>query len=182
MIFNTGLLLCINWIISSSSSSSCLHLQVFFIFKSSSSSSLLHLQVTFVFKSSSKSSSSSSLLHHEIQIIMTARSSSLYHHQIWIIIKSGSSSHLDHQVWIIIIGAISEWCYISILLVTGSSIEPSIFYPSCRPTLHAGLRHLSLTLSQNGPRSSYIWPHLVRKAFPALTFNLILLERPSTHI
>ena len=37
-------------------------------------------------------------------------------------------------------------------------------------------------LSQNGLPKSYIWPHLVRKACPSLTSDLILSERPSTHI
>ena len=37
-------------------------------------------------------------------------------------------------------------------------------------------------ISQNGLPSSYIWPPLVRKAHPALTYNLILSKRPSTHI
>ena len=71
---------------------------------------------------------------------------------------------------------------ISILLVIRISTDPTLFHVGCRPTLHVGLQHLYLTLSQNGPPISYIWPHLVRKARPALTSDLILSERPSTHI
>ena len=69
-----------------------------------------------------------------------------YHH--CIIIKYGSSLDLDHhQVWIIIIDAILEWCYLLILLITGSSTDPTLFHAGCRPTLHVGLQHLYLTLS-----------------------------------
>ena len=105
--------------------------QVFFSVSSGSSSSHLHLhrQVIFIFKSSS-----SSLDHH------------------WIITWSRASLDLDCY-WIIIIinaSAISiKWCYLFILLVTGSSIEPSLFHTSCRPSLHVAihlLQHLYLTM------------------------------------
>ena len=92
---------------------------------------------------------------------------------------------MDHHRISIIITAsaiLIKWCYLFILLVTGISTEPTLFHVGCRPTLHVGIHHLYLTLSQNGPPNSYIWPHLVRKARPALTSNLILSERPSTHI
>ena len=95
-IFNTGILLCIDWIISSYSSSSLLSLQVFFVFESSSSSSL---QVIFFFKSSS----SRDLHHHDYSLITAGSSLDLDCHQFWIIITFGSSLDLDcHQVWIII--------------------------------------------------------------------------------
>ena len=130
----------------SSSSSSHLCLQVFFLFKSSSSSSLLHLWIW----------------------ITTTRSTSLYHHSICIITWFGSSSSMyHHHIWIIIIGAISEWSYLLIILVTGSSTEPTLFHAGCRPTLHVGLQRLYLTLSQNGLPSSYIY--------------LILSERHAQH-
>ena len=82
-----------------------------------------------------------------------------------------------------------------ILLVTGSSIEPTLFHVGCRPSLHVGiLQHLYLTLSYNGPPNSYIWScrnqsyNHIRKARLELTSNHVgtppttLLERPSTHI
>ena len=56
---------------------------------------------------------------------------------------------MDHH-WIIIIiiaSAISiKWCYLSILLVRGSSTEPTLCHVGCRPSLHVGLhllRHLN---------------------------------------
>ena len=65
-----------------------------------------------------------------------------------------------------------------ILLVTGSSTEPTLFHAGCKPSLHVGLLQcLYLTLSQNGLPSTYIWPweehiqHYVRKARQALTFD-----------
>ena len=57
-------------------------------------------------------------------------------------IKSGSSSKPDHHCIIIIItaSAISiKWCYLSILLVRGSSTEPTLFHASCRPSPYVGL-------------------------------------------
>ena len=79
-------------------------------------------------------------------------SSKLGHHQSWIVI--GSSSLLDHhQSWIIIIiiapAIPRKWCYLSILLVIGSSIEPSLFHVGCRPSLQVGLhllQYLYLTM------------------------------------
>ena len=104
-------------------SSHHLHLQVIFIFKSYSSSSHLRLQVIFVFKSSS----SSDLDHLSIWIIFTGLD--LDHHSIWIIfIGSASSLDLDHP-----------WCYLMILLITGSSIESALFHAGCRPSLCVGL-------------------------------------------
>ena len=51
---------------------------------------------------------------------------------------TGSSSKLD--IIIITAPAISsEWCYLSILLVIGSSTDPSLFHVGCRPILHVGL-------------------------------------------
>ena len=180
---------------------------VIFTFKSTLPSSHLHLQVIFIWIwiITWSRSSSLDLDHHSIWIIITESRSSLdlaHHHWIWIITRSGSPSlDLDHHlIWIITTGSGSSldldhlWsgtslldhhhrCYLIILLVTGSSTKPAVFHASCSPSLHVGLlHHLYLTLSQNGPPSSYIWPHLVRKAFPALTSDLILSERPSTHI
>ena len=128
-IFSTGLLLYINWIISSSASSSILSLQVIFVFKLYSSLDLDHHSI-WIFMGHhhwiwiiTRSRSSldldhhwSSLLeldHHSIWIIIDR------HHWIWIITRSGSSlgiitgsrSSLDldldhHSIWIIT-GAIS---------------------------------------------------------------------------
>ena len=53
-----------------------------------------------------------------------------------------SSSNLDHHWIIIIITASSisiKWCYLSILLITGSSTEPTLFHVGCRLSLHVGL-------------------------------------------
>ena len=113
-------------------------------------------------------SGSLSTLDHPQMMIETG--SSLDHHQCWIII--GSSSKMDHHWiiiktislidhhWIIIITAstiLIKWCYLSILLIIGSSIEPALFHVGCRPSLHIGLLQLLyLTLSHNGPLSTYI--------------------------
>ena len=60
----------------------------------------------------------------------------LDHHSIWIITRSGSSLGQHH------------WCYLIILLVTGSSIEPALFHAGCRPSPHVGLpQHLYLAYS-----------------------------------
>ena len=60
---------------------------------------------------------------------------------------TGSSSKLDHhQSWIIIIivSSISlKWCYLSILLVIGSSTDPAFFHVGCMPSLHVGLHRES---------------------------------------
>ena len=120
-----------------SSSSSLLRLQFFFIFKSPSSSSFLHLQVFFQVIFFFKSSSSRDLDHHCIKF---GSSLSLDHHHIWIITWSRSSSSLDHHH--------HHRCYLSILLVIGSSTEPALFHAGCRPRLQVGiLQHLYLTLS-----------------------------------
>ena len=64
-----------------------------------------------------------------------------------------------------------------ILLITGSSTEPSLFHASCRPTLHVGLFHrLYLTLSQNGLPNTYIW------SCRNQSYNNIRKEMPNTHI
>ena len=129
---STSLLLCIIWIIIES--------------LSYSPSSHLYIQVIFTFKSSSPRSGSSSL--------------DLDHPSIWII-SGASSLDLDHpSIWIISAGSSTlnvHGCYLMILLVTGSSIEPALFHARCRPTLRVGLfQHLYLALSQNGPSSTYI--------------------------
>ena len=125
--------------------------QVFFSVSSGLSSSHLHLQVIFIFKSSSPSSH----LHCQVIFIFKSSSSSLDHHLIWII--TGSSLSLDHH-WIIIIITAStisiKWCYLFILLVTGSSTEPALFHAGCRLSLLVGLlQRLYLTRSQNGQHS-----------------------------
>ena len=71
MIFSTGLLLCINWII--------------FVFKSSSSSIHIHLQVIWIWIISRSGSSLLDLDHHSIWI------SRSHHNWIWIIARSQSS-------------------------------------------------------------------------------------------
>ena len=100
-------------------------------------------------------------------MIISISSLDLDRHQVWIIITSESSLDLDHHHMLSQNGAIL------ILLIIGSSIEP---------TLHVDIQHLYLTLSQKGLHSSYIWPHLVRKACPALTSDLILSETLRTYI
>ena len=101
----------------------------------------LHRQVIFI-------KSGSSLDHHRVWIITWSGLTPLDHNRVWIITWSRSSSNMDHH-WIIIIitaSAISiKWCYLFILLITRSSIEPAIFHVGCRPTLHVGLQHLYLT-------------------------------------
>ena len=139
--------------------------QVFFFVASGSSSSPhhLHLQVIFIFKSSS----SLDLDHHWIWIItghhhwiwiITGHHHWIWiitghHHWIWIITRSRSSL-LDHHHWIWIITRSGSslghhhWCYLLILLVIGSSIDPTLFHAGCRPSLHVGLLQLLyLTLS-----------------------------------
>ena len=121
----------------------------------------------------------------------------------WIIIKSGSS--LDHnQGWIITASAISiKWCYLSILLVTGSSTDPALFHVNCRPrkalpTLASDhgrntsttmserhVQHSHLTMGGTHPRTmsqrpnTYIWPweeHIQEpcQKFLALTFTSMI--------
>ena len=64
-----------------------------------------------------------------------------------------------------------------ILLVTGSSTDPTLFHASCRSGLHVGLlRRLYLTLSQNGLPSTYIW------SCRNQSYNHIRKETPNTHI
>ena len=87
-----------------------------------------------------------------------------------IIIKVGSSSKLyHHQSWIIIITTptvSSKWCYLSILLVIGSSIEPALFHARCRsqhlyPTMggpschHVGKAHF-LHMTMEGPSCHHV--------------------------
>ena len=129
----TSLVLCIIWI----------------IIDPSSSSSHLHLDLD----------------HHSIWIIITGSGSSslgLDHHWIWIISAGSTLLDLDHHFWTIITRSRSSlghhhWCYLMILLVTGSSTEPALFHAGCRPSLHVGLlQRLYITLSQNGPPNTYI--------------------------
>ena len=66
---------------------------------------------------------------------ISSRSSSSYLHlQVIFIFKSSSSSSLDHH-WIIInitaSAILIKWCYLSIILITGSSTEPSLFHAGC---------------------------------------------------
>ena len=49
-----------------------------------------------------------------------------------------------HQIIIITASAISvNYCYLSILLIIGSSTEPSLFHASCRPNIHVRLHQQS---------------------------------------
>ena len=105
-----------------------------------------NLSTQVFFSVSSRSSSSP----HHIQVIFITLSGSLSldldHHSIWIISGSGTSL-LDHH----------HRCYLLILLVIGSSIEPTLFHAGYRPSLHVGLLQcLYLYLSQNGSPSTYI--------------------------
>ena len=118
------------WIISSYVSSSRLHLQVIFIFGSGSSLDLDH--------------------HHQIWIITG------HDHWIWIITQSRSSLDINTRS-MTSLDLDHHRCYLMILLVTGSSTEPTLFHASCRSSLHVGLLHcLYLTLSQNGLPNTYI--------------------------
>ena len=62
------------------------------------------------------------------QVLVTRSSSKLHHHWIIIIITAPAIS--------------SKWCYLSIVLVIGSSTEPTLFHAGCRPSLHVGLHLL----------------------------------------
>ena len=106
--------------------------QLFFyvLSRSSSSPHHIHLQVIFI----------------QIWIIITGSESSLdLDHLFQInITRSGSSLDLDHHCWIIVIRSGSSlgqhhWCYLMILLIIGSSTEPTLFHAGCRPSLHVGL-------------------------------------------
>ena len=113
----------------------------------------LHLQVFWVFKSTLifESGSSLDLDHHGTSSL------DLDHH--W-----ASSLDLDHHCWIIITGSRSSldldhhhWCYLMILLVTGSSTEPTPFHVGCRPSLHVGLlQHLYLINTWSKKGSSFL--------------------------
>ena len=103
--------------------------QVFFLVSFGSSSSHIRLQFIFIFGFGSS-----------WDIITRSRSS------LDIIIGSGSSLDLDHRCRIIITRSRSSLdidqyheFYIMILLVTGISIEPSLFHVGCRPSHHVGL-------------------------------------------
>ena len=96
-----------------------------------------------------KYSSMYHLDHH--QVIFKSSSSS----------RSGSSSIMDHH-WIIIksFSISSKWCYLSIILVIGSSTEPSLFHADSRPSIHVGLhllQHLYLTMRETHPRTMSEW-------------------------
>ena len=153
MIFSTGLLLCINWII--------------FVFKSSSYSShrhpsnLDHLSIQIIMEH-----------HHWIWIISRSGSTSLD----WIYIITRSRSSLG-----IITGSLSSldldhpWCYLMILLITGIYTEPSLFHAG-QAYHHVGL-HPALTSNLLVRRAC---PTLT---FHHIGTNpIITSERPSTHI
>ena len=116
-------------------------LQVIFVFNSSPSD-LDHLSIWIIIEH-----------HHWIWII--SRSGSLSLDWIWIISRSRSSLlDLDHH-WLSSLDLDHHWCYLMILLITGSSTEPTLFHAGCRPTHHVGL-HLALTSDL-----------LIRKAHPS---------------
>ena len=104
--------------------------QVFFSvsYRSSSIPHHLHIQVIFIWIwiITRSGSSSLDLDHPSIWIISRASSLDMDHSLIWII--SARSSSLDHHR-----------CYLMILLITGSSTEPTLFHAGCRPTLHVGI-------------------------------------------
>ena len=118
------------------------------------------------------------------------------HRQSWIITKygssskldlAGSSSKLDHH-WIIIIittFAISiNWCYLSILLVTGSSTEPALFHADCRPRIHVGihlLQHLYLTMGGTHPTTMSERPTQHSHLTMGGTHPRTMSERPTQH-
>ena len=96
-------------------------------------------------------SSGSSLSPHHLQVIFIC---------IWIITWFGSSSlDLDHLwFWNISIGSSSQ-----VLSLDSSHhrkfYRASPFHVGCRPSLHVGLLQcLYMTLSQNGPPNTHIWP------------------------
>ena len=102
-----------------------LHLQVIFIIESGSSLDLDHHHWIWII---TRSGSLSLDLDHYSICIITGQ-----HHWIWIItrsgsllgimIGSGSSLNLDEYE-----------CYLMILLVIGSSIEPTLLHAGCRPS------------------------------------------------
>ena len=108
--------------------------QVFF-----SGSNLDHHQRWIITRSSSKLDhhwiiikAGSSLDQHQFWII-TGSTSSLDHH--WINIKSRSSLDHHHHYFVYL----NQRCYLSILLIIGSSTEPTLFHVGCRPSIHVGL-------------------------------------------
>ena len=134
--------------------------------KSGSSSTLDHYWIIIETRSS--------LDHHQSWII-TGSPLKLDHH--WIIIKSGSS--LDHhQSWIITAFTISiNWCYLSILLIIGSSTKPTLFHVGCRPSLHVGhhlLQHLYMIQSERLAQHLYLTM--------GGTYPRTMPERPSQHL
>ena len=111
---------------------------------------------------------------------------------------------MDHHSIIIIItaSAISiKWCYLFILPVTGSSIEPSIFHVGCRHSLHVGLhclqhiyltmeltmserpaQHLHLTMGGTHPRTMLERHDQHSHLTMGGTHPKPMSERPNTHI
>ena len=88
-----------------------------------------------------------------------------------------NSSSLDrHQSWIIIIivdAISSKWCYLSNLLVIGSSIYPTLFHAICRPSLHVGLHRQSHPFFM-----LYVGLHLQSQLFSMLDVGLHLQSQP----
>ena len=75
---------------------------------------------------------------------------------------------MDHHYHLIIIiiapTVLIKWCYLSILLVIGSSTEPTLFHDGCKPSLHVGIHLLQcLYRTMGGPAC-----HHVGKARPTL--------------
>ena len=115
------------------------------------------------------------------QVFVTGTSSKMDHHQSWII--TGSSSKL-YRHWIIIIitapDILRKWCYLSILLIIGSSTEPILFHDGCRPSLHVGIRLLlclHMTMGGTNPlamserHNTHIWPWEAQPATMSETRN-----------
>ena len=73
-------------------------------------------------------------------------------------------------------------------LIIGSSIEPTLFHASCRPSHQVGLRPaLTLDLLVRKARPALTYDLLIRKALPALTSNHVvnynhIRKAPHSHL
>ena len=86
---------------------------------------------------------------------------------------------MDHSsIWIS--SGHHHMCYLMILLIIGSSIEPDFFHAGCRPSQHVGLlQHLHLTYSSERHSTHF---HLGgNTSFSQWWKNFILSSRQESH-